>query len=110
MIRISSLVMLLLCLAACSSARRSEPITGPLPITTDEVARGQKAFMTHCHKCHPEGEAGLGPAINNKPLPGGLIKTQIRMGIGAMPSFSREVLADEDLDALVVYLKTLRKK
>lgn len=96
-------------IAGCTSARRGEPIAGPLPITSDNVARGEKVFMIHCHKCHPGGEAGLGVALNNKPLPGFMIKAQTRAGLGAMPGFSKELLPDDQLDDLVAYLKALRK-
>jgi mono/diheme cytochrome c family protein len=65
--------------------------------------------MTSCHQCHPGGMAGLGPAINNKPLPGFLIKMQSRAGLGAMPGFSSSELSEEELDAVVAYLKALRK-
>jgi mono/diheme cytochrome c family protein len=64
--------------------------------------------MAHCHKCHPNGEAGLAPGINDKPLPEFLMKTQVRVGLGAMPSFSREQISDQELDDLIRYLKTLR--
>ena len=90
------------------SARRGEPIVGPLAISEPGIARGQQVFMRECHQCHPGGEAGLGPAINNKPLPGFLIKLQVRNGLGAMPAFSRNEINPEDLDHLVDYLKALR--
>lgn len=37
--------------------------------------------------------------INNKPLPGFLIKFQVRNGLGAMPAFSKEHVSPEELDA-----------
>ena len=63
--------------------------------------------MARCHQCHPGGTAGLGPAINNAPLPGGLVKAQVRNGLGAMPGFSQEQISDEELDALVAYIDEL---
>jgi hypothetical protein len=51
------------------------------------------------------GAAGLGPAIDDKPLPGGLIKTQVRPGLGAMPHFSQQHISDDDLGAVVAYLQ-----
>ena len=65
--------------------------------------------MTHCYQCHPGGAAGLGPGLNDKPLPGFAIKTQVRRGLGAMPAFSPEKISDSDLDNLVAYLVTLRR-
>jgi mono/diheme cytochrome c family protein len=92
----------------CQSARRGEPITGhPTPQNTT-LAQGQKIFLQNCHQCHPHGDAGLGPALNNKPAPRFLIKTQVRAGLGTMPSFSKEKISPEELDELVDYLKALR--
>ena len=82
-----------LLLVSCASARRGEPVAGPMRIESEKVARGEKVFMTHCHKCHPGGETGVGFAINNKPLPGPLIKAQVRAGIGAMPAFPKELIS-----------------
>lgn len=102
------LLLFLLATLGCS-ARRSEPVAGPLPVASPELAQGEIAFDVHCSHCHPGGEKGLAPAINNKPLPGFLIKFQVRHGVGAMPAFSEREIADEDLDALVKYLKALRR-
>lgn len=104
-----AIVLSLTLLAGCS-ARRSEPIAGPLELkaASPVLARGEVAFDQHCSRCHPGGESGLAPAINNKPLPGFLMKFQVRHGAGAMPAFSEEELSKEDLDALVKYLKALR--
>lgn len=107
---LAAIALLSLALAAGCSARRGEPIVGPLRSSSQEVMHGEVAFDRHCSHCHPGGERGLAPAINNKPLPGFLIKFQVRRGMGAMPAFSEREIPDEDLDALVKYLKTLRKQ
>jgi mono/diheme cytochrome c family protein len=99
---------LLALLPACS-ARRSEPIAGPPALASAELRQGEIAFDRHCSRCHPGGERGLAPAINNKPLPGFMIKAQVRHGAGTMPAFSKEELPREELDALVEYLKELRR-
>lgn len=101
------LLMLLLCY--CGTARRGEPVFTPVPLADQEIAKGEVVYMNYCQKCHPGGEAGLGPAINNKPLPGFMIKFQVRNGLGMMPAFKEEVIPDEELDNMVAYLKTLRK-
>jgi mono/diheme cytochrome c family protein len=64
--------------------------------------------MHLCNKCHPGGTAGVGPSINDKPLPEIAIRTQIREGVGAMPKFSDTDLDDHDLDAVVAYVEALR--
>jgi len=71
----------------CGSARRGEPLIGPVGLS-DQARLGRVVFYANCDQCHPGGEAGLGPSLNNKPLPGFAIKTQVRHGLGAMPSFS----------------------
>lgn len=94
--------------AGCGSARRGEPLAGPIDISSQVLARGQEVFTRQCSQCHPGGEAGLGPSLNNKPLPGFMMKFQVRHGLGAMPAFPKEVISDDDLDAVVEYIKTLR--
>ena len=106
--RLLSACLLLLLLAGCGSARRGVPLHGPLQLGEAE-ARGEQVFMAYCHKCHPGGEAGLGPALNNKPLPGFLIRFQVRHGLGVMPPHSRAEITPEELDALVAYLVRLRR-
>ena len=105
---ISPVVLSLLLQAGCGSARRDEPLVGPLPISDAAVGRGEKVFMKKCNQCHPKGDAGLGPALNNKPLPGFMVKFQVRKGAGAMPSFSKEEISKDELDDVVHYLKALR--
>lgn len=96
-------------LAACGSARRGAPLTGEHDPPTEAIAIGQRVFDANCSQCHPGGTQGLGPALNNKPLPGWAIKFQVRNGIGAMPEFSEAEISDEELQALVEYLVWLRR-
>jgi mono/diheme cytochrome c family protein len=96
-------------LIGCGSQRRDAPHTRELDTSSDPaIALGERAFAVTCHQCHPGGAAGLGPAINDKPLPVGLIKTQVRQGLGAMPAFGRNEVSDEEVDAVAKYLKALR--
>lgn len=111
--RRSTLLVLALALlfgcAACGTARRSELILGRVVASDPEYAAGRHFFAEHCHTCHPGGEAGLGPALNNKPLPQFLIKFQVRHGLGAMPAFSEEHLNASELDAVAGYVAALRR-
>ena len=93
----------------CGSARRSEPIKGAVAINDPRVAHGRDVWMMKCNRCHPGGEAGLGPATNDKPLPEFLIATQIRTGLGAMPAFSKEEMSDADVAAVIAYMKAIRR-
>jgi mono/diheme cytochrome c family protein len=96
-------------LLGCGSARRSEPIVGPITLS-GKAAEGEIAFMRQCNSCHPHGEAGVGPAINNKPLPAPAIKLQIRTGAlgGTMPPFSPQELPDDQVDTIIAYLEAIR--
>jgi mono/diheme cytochrome c family protein len=98
---------LVLTAAACGSARRGEAVSGPL-VLAGAADRGAVVFMERCHKCHPLGEAGLGPALNDKPLPDWLKRVQVRQGLGVMPSFPHSLIPDEQLDDLLAYLSALR--
>ncbi|MFD2512931.1 c-type cytochrome [Pontibacter locisalis] len=100
--------LFLLSLSQCGTARRGVPMFKPLALEAPAEVKGEAVFMSYCQKCHPGGTAGLGPAINNKPLPGFLIRYQVRHGLGMMPAFKKEVISAEELDNLMAYLKELR--
>src|SRR5687768_4405343 len=102
------LIVLLALGAGCGAQQRGEPAGPPVRPDTVAEARGERLFFRECSACHPRGEAGLGPALNDKPLPGFAIRTQIRKGVGAMPAFSERALDDREVDAIVAYVKDLR--
>jgi mono/diheme cytochrome c family protein len=102
-------LLLLLVLTNCAPAYRGEPVAGPLDTADPQIALGERVYYAHCHQCHPGGAAGLGPGLNNLPLPGWLIGFQVRHGIGVMPAFSAEQISDEEMDALVAYMLKLRE-
>lgn len=104
-----ALMMFVLLLTACGSARRGEPIVGPLPVVSAEIREGHILYMKHCQQCHPGGEAGLGPALTDKPLPAFLMRIQVRHGFGAMPAFSEDEISPTELEDLLGYLKELRR-
>ena len=101
-------VALALLASACGSARRSEPEAGRIKLDSPAELRGQQAFHRFCSQCHPGGEGGLGPALNNKPLPGAAIKIQVRNGVGEMPAFADTIIPDPELDAIIDYMQALR--
>ena len=76
---------------------------------TAHIANGEKVFMSHCQKCHPGGEAGLGPAINSNPAPMAAFRAQVRGGLGAMPSFPDSVIPGPELDELLAFVSVQRK-
>ncbi|MEX0744171.1 MAG: cytochrome c [Phycisphaeraceae bacterium] len=92
----------------CGSARRGTPVAEPVRLAEADLIEGRQIFATHCYQCHPGGEAGLAPAINNKPLPGWLMRLQVRQGLGAMPAFPEHEINDDELDHLIAYLNHLQ--
>jgi mono/diheme cytochrome c family protein len=103
-----AIVACVLALAGCAAEHRSAPAVGPFVPANAEQARGERVYFIFCHQCHPGGAAGLGPAINDKPLPEFAMRTQIRAGAGAMPSFTDREIPDPDLDAVLAYIVALR--
>jgi mono/diheme cytochrome c family protein len=93
--------------SGCISSRRGEPIVGPMQLNP-QMERGRLVFQQRCHQCHPGGEGGLGPALNNKPAPKFLMKTQVRLGLGAMPRFHEDTIPSNQLDDVVAYVTALR--
>lgn len=105
----TAVVLVLAAVAACGPARRGVPFGPPLQLTEQE-RQGEQLFMAQCHHCHPGGAAGLGPAINNKPLPGAAMHLQIRKGVGTMPAFPETMLSNAQVDAIVAYLNKLQQE
>jgi mono/diheme cytochrome c family protein len=101
---------ILILLAGCHSIRRGEPIAGTFRTDDPAVERGQLVFSKTCSACHPGGEGGLGPALNDKVFPRFLMKTQVRLGLGAMPSFNHQRLSGEELDDLMKYVLAKRRQ
>jgi mono/diheme cytochrome c family protein len=95
--------------ASCRSARRGPPFTGTFDESHGATRRGRELYAAYCDRCHPGGEAGLGPALNDKPLPRFLMKFQVRHGLGAMPAFSHEALSSHELDELVDFVVEWRR-
>lgn len=94
--------------AACGAQQRGEPAAPPIEPRTRAEQQGERLFHRFCYQCHPGGESGLGPAINDKPLPALAIRQQIRRGVGAMPAFPPDLLTDGQVDAITDYVKLLR--
>lgn len=97
------IMALLLVVSACYK----RPFASRVPQTA-AVQEGQALYMQYCQKCHPDGEAGLGPSVYY--VPGFAKRFQVRHGLGVMPDFDESVISDEELDKIVLYLKALDDK
>jgi mono/diheme cytochrome c family protein len=105
------IILVSLILFGCGSARKSEPIVKDVKLTNKNLIEGELSFYKNCNKCHPGGEGGLGPALNNKDIvPSALIKLQVREGLGKMPSFSEKEIPSEELDKIVGYIEFLQDR
>jgi len=86
---------------------RGEPIGRPVVLRRDAQSRSQVVYMKHCYACHQGGEGGLGPALLQL-APGPIVRTQIRAGLGKMPSFAHDEISTADMNDLVAYLRASR--
>jgi hypothetical protein len=87
---------------------REDPSSPGSVIFTKSEFRGMKLFMRHCNRCHPAGEKGKGPSLNDKPLPDFLIHFQVRKGLGDMPEFSPAEISKEHLKDIILFVRLLR--
>jgi mono/diheme cytochrome c family protein len=94
-----------LCIGSCVM-RKSEPLKQKefMP-ANEQIANGERIYMAHCQKCHPGGEAGLGPAINSNPAPQFVKRFQMRHGLGVMPPFKKNEISKKDLHDISKYLR-----
>jgi mono/diheme cytochrome c family protein len=96
-------------IVSCSS-RKSEPVKQKaFSPKSESIINGEKVYMIHCQKCHPAGEAGIGPALNSNPAPQFVKRFQMRHGLGVMPSFSKNEISKDDLKDISKYLKSWKK-
>ena len=108
-IKIALIIVSTFLLIQCS-VRKSEPIQGEFFQPTNErVMNGEKVFMAHCQKCHPGGEAGLGPSVNGNPAPQFIKRFQMRHGLGVMPGFNKDEISKNDLRDISKYLKAWKR-
>ncbi len=87
--------------------RDDSSATGRIYFTKGEF-EGMRLFMNHCNKCHPGGEKGKGPALNDKKLPDFAIHFQIRNGLGDMPAFKKEDISKENVKEIILFVRLIR--
>jgi mono/diheme cytochrome c family protein len=73
------------------------------------AAIGRTLFLKNCAHCHAEDATGdEGPALHNLHKSDDFISRRIRNGVkGEMTAFG-EKFSDEDVKALIAYLRTLK--
>lgn len=70
------------------------------------IQNGKVVYNKFCNGCHPNGKAGVGPAITG--VSEANIKTVIRQGKGGMPAFGEGQISDDQLAELVAYVKSIK--
>jgi mono/diheme cytochrome c family protein len=85
------------------------PLPGSEEEINDSALDGAALFEKFtCSGCHgPNGEGGVGPALNQVELPADEISQVIRIGQGAMMGYKPDVMSDAELDAMVQYVQAL---
>jgi mono/diheme cytochrome c family protein len=77
-----------------------------------DTSAGQQVFTSLCNACHPNANAGIGPALHGSafasryPDDAALLGV-VRQGKGGMPPFATSQLSDQDLANVVAYLRGL---
>jgi mono/diheme cytochrome c family protein len=82
--------------------------------SADDVAAGKQVFSTMCNPCHPNANAGIGPALHGSAFAtrypdDAAVTSVVRQGKGQgrMPAFAASQLSDVDLSHVVAYLRSL---
>ena len=91
---------------------RASPAAAALTSPASGDPAGQQVFATQCNTCHPNANAGIGPALHGSAFASrypddATLVGVIRRGKGGMPPFPADQLSDPDLANLVAYLRSL---
>ncbi len=70
------------------------------------IQSGKAVYDKFCNGCHPNGRAGVGPALIG--LSEETVKAPVRQGKGGMPAFGAAQISDAQMTELLAYLKSLK--
>jgi mono/diheme cytochrome c family protein len=93
-------------------ASSTVPIAPAAAAPAGDASSGQLVFASTCTTCHPNANAGIGPALHGAAFASrypddATLVTVIRQGKGGMPAFPSAQLNDQDLAQVVVYVRSL---
>lgn len=96
----SSILAALLCASSAAMAAQAPP--------PGDVDRGKAAFLrVGCYTCHGfEGQGVPGRKLAPNPLPYPAFSNFVRTSTGEMPTFTPQVLSDQDLADIHAYLRS----
>jgi mono/diheme cytochrome c family protein len=102
-----------ICFVSCSP-RRLESEQAIAESSDPRIIEGRRVFKSKCQSCHPNGEAGVGPEINNIMVPKFVLKARVRsrgflLWTGRMPQFDKHEISAKELKSLVRYIKVMQR-
>lgn len=89
------------------------PTNTPSLASIGDPVAGQKVFASTCDQCHPNANAGVGPALHGPAFSARFpdntsLEAFIRAGKDVMPAFPPSALSDTNLNNIVAYLRSLK--
>jgi mono/diheme cytochrome c family protein len=94
--------------AILAVALMTSAAAAPAPAPEGNAERGKAAFLRiGCYTCHGyEGQGVPGKKIAPNPLPYPAFSNFVRTSPGEMPTFTAQVLPDQDLADIYAYLRS----
>jgi cytochrome c2 len=114
--RYLALLLVTLSLSGCAMSEEMRRIEGvKLAQRQRELAHsgnltGEQLFIRSCNTCHPGGKAGMGPSLEsvNQHFPDdAALKKFIRTGKGIMPGQPAATMNEDEVAALILYVRNL---
>ncbi len=114
-----TVLLILLGVVAAGCEKEAQSVDDDVLLQNPNYIMGAGMYKRHCAGCHGEtgeGQTSLGPAINSPEWHDGITDEEIREAIlesrriagTSMDSF-REILTDDEITAVIVYLRTLEQ-
>lgn len=112
-ILLSAFIPACICISGCNS-RRIEKDRSTSQTEDPKIMEGRLVFKNKCQKCHPGGEAGVGPEINTIRVPKFVLKARVRsraflLWTGRMPQFDKHEISPKELNSLVTFIKVMQR-
>lgn len=72
---------------------------------------GEQLFIRSCNTCHPGGNKGFGPSLENVAehfADDAKLRAFLRKGKGMMPAQTKDTINDQEMDELIAYVRNLK--
>lgn len=74
------------------------------PIRSSDLELGEEQYESYCNVCHDDGA----PKLDGLEWPVAKVRMQVREGTGEMSPIPASKLSDEDLEAVLAYMVTIK--